>query len=398
MSSDIKNTGERYPIYESLWRCDIRDKSLYWDELQNYCWRRWWFGDRTSACREYTLLREDSNSRIYAAIPGQTIIGPVLQVHITRYLGISGIEIQNLSTTTKKRTSWVVICRWKKTLRGGVTSQWSRPQSHKFWVTFGKDLLQKKVNFVVQRWSNPASRKLMRRSSKFRRIQCVVQKKLFLLKKGSGMTFLPTNISKETLSKPKSQNWSWDWYVIMIKKKEKQTALFIGTLLVQNCEKAFQKAGRAHFLGLQYSKNSREVLLYIRAIQGHTGGNMTASELMGQIGHPHKWKEFLFHRGCSYNVTSILKPGLIAGGRESKEGRQTIFFTPLNRFGDNPDEEEPNDDLSKPRKVHYHSKWKPSQDAVYWTHLARARQRTTFLAKQIPCRSCIQPCAGRLHL
>ena len=40
--------------------------------------------------------------------------------------------------------------------------------------------------------------------------------------------------------------------------------------------------------------------------------------------------------------------GLIAGGRESKEGSQTIFFTPLNPSGDNPDEEEPSDDPSKP--------------------------------------------------
>ena len=78
------------------------------------------FGDRTSACREYTLPREDQNSTIYATIPGQTIIGPVLQVLIIRYLDISGIEIQISSTTTKDRTSWVVMCRGEKQLRGGV--------------------------------------------------------------------------------------------------------------------------------------------------------------------------------------------------------------------------------------------------------------------------------------
>ena len=65
-----------------------------------------------------------------------------------------------------------------------------------------------------------------------------------------------------------------------------------------------------------------------------------APELMGHVAIPYIWKEFLFHRGCSFDVTSILRSGLIAGGRESKEGRHTIFFTPLNPFGDNPDEEE----------------------------------------------------------
>ena len=51
------------------------------------------FGDRTPACRECTLPREDQNSRTYATIPGQTAIGPVLQLHIIQYLGINGIEI-----------------------------------------------------------------------------------------------------------------------------------------------------------------------------------------------------------------------------------------------------------------------------------------------------------------
>ena len=80
----------------------------------------------------------------------------------------------------------------------------------------------------------------MRRSPKFRGIQCTIQKKLFLLKKGSGLTFLPTNISEETLLKPKSQNWSCDWYAIMIKMKEKLTALFTGIQRLRNCGTHFR--------------------------------------------------------------------------------------------------------------------------------------------------------------
>ena len=55
------------------------------------------------------------------------------------------------------------------------------------------------------------------------------------------------------------------------------------------------------------TKHSQHVLLKIRAIQGHTGGNVIAPELMGHVAIPFKWKEFLFHRGCSYDVTSILR-------------------------------------------------------------------------------------------
>ena len=45
------------------------------------------------------------------------------------------------------------------------------------------------------------------------------------------------------------------------------------------------------------------------------------------------------------------KSGLVAGGKESKEGRQTVFFTPLDPFGSDTHEDEgPSEDYSKPRK------------------------------------------------
>ena len=42
-----------------------------------------------------------------------TTIVPVLQIHIVQFLGSHGMEIPILSTPTKDRNSWVVICRGK---------------------------------------------------------------------------------------------------------------------------------------------------------------------------------------------------------------------------------------------------------------------------------------------
>ena len=85
----------------------------------------------------------------------------------------------------------------------------------------------------------------------------------------------------------------------------------------------------------------------------------------------------LFHpdgkRMLFFDVTSVRESGLIAGGRESNEGRQTVFFTPLSQFGDYPGEEEPSNGLLWPREVHYHSKWKAHQDVVCWIILTRQR-------------------------
>ena len=66
------------------------------------------------------------------------------------------------------------------------------------------------------------------------------------------------------------------------------------------------------------------------AIQGHTRGEVIEPEMMGHVLIHHNWKEFVFHRGCSFNQKSILCAGLIAGGREGRDTRYTVFFTPVN--------------------------------------------------------------------
>ena len=52
----------------------------------------------------------------------------------------------------------------------------------------------------------------------------------------------------------------------------------------------------------QCCKNFCNDLLYIRAIQGHTGRELFEPELMGHVAIPFNWKQFLFHRGCSFNL------------------------------------------------------------------------------------------------
>ena len=183
------------PNFPSLRRCVILEQGLHWNVLQDRADVDDGFGDITPACREYTHARADAVSRIYAAIPGREFFGPVVQVHIKQYIVINGNEIQIPSTTNPKRTSWVVICRgmdelhlkdprhsWVVICRGMDELHFIRSTTH---------LSQKKANLVVQSWSNPASRKPMRRSSNIRRTQCASQAKLFLLENGGGMTSLP---------------------------------------------------------------------------------------------------------------------------------------------------------------------------------------------------------------
>ena len=60
------------------------------------------------------------------------------------------------------------------------------------------------------------------------------------------------------------------------------------------------------------------------------------------------WEAFL-------TVNSNLPAGFIAVGKDTEEGRQTVFFTPSGPVGEKTEEE--HDDLSRQRKEHYKNKW-----------------------------------------
>ena len=47
----------------------------------------------------------------------------------------------------------------------------------------------------------------------------------------------------------------------------------------------------------------------------------------------------LYHVGGSFTVHSIMQARLIAGGNDTKEGRQTVFFSVVDPLGDEPDKE-----------------------------------------------------------
>ena len=97
---------------------------------------------------------------------------------------------------------------------------------------------------------------------------------------------------------------------------------------------------RSNEVGFECCETPQKASTYLRAIQGHSSGTTIAPELMGRVLLPHGWEEFINHKGCSFNKKSILEHGLVAGRKQSREGKQTVFFSPLKPCGQD-DEEEP---------------------------------------------------------
>ena len=88
-----------------------------------------------------------------------------------------------------------------------------------------------------------------------------------------------------------------------------------------------ERSGKKRF---QYCLNSDGFIHYLRAIQGHSGGNQVDPLLLDSVKIPYMWSEYLYHVGSSLCMHSIIHAGLIAGGKDAEEGRQTVFFKSVN--------------------------------------------------------------------
>ena len=63
------------------------------------------FGQIIPLCRENTLSRVNPQSRVYVAILGGGVVGPVIEVHIVKILDSFGLEISIPSKNDPRRTS-----------------------------------------------------------------------------------------------------------------------------------------------------------------------------------------------------------------------------------------------------------------------------------------------------
>ena len=107
--------------------------------------------------------------------------------------------------------------------------------------------------------------------------------------------------------------------------------------------------------------SSGQEILYLRALQGHSGRNPIDPPLQDNVFIPDNFFAYIYHIGCAINLHSITNSGLMAGGQNLGKERQTVFFTAVN-----PMEKEHKDpyrlDLTKPRLASYKQKWKVHQD------------------------------------
>ena len=118
----------------------------------------------------------------------------------------------------------------------------------------------------------------------------------------------------------------------------------------------------------QYCSDNSGRILYLRALQGHSGNNLIDPTLQDNVVIGSGIFHYIYHIGCAFNLHSIINNGLIPGGQDLGR-RQTVFFLPTDPRDENHKYPE-HIDFSVPRRARYvHSAWKKHQDAVFWVNI-----------------------------
>ena len=117
--------------------------------------------------------------------------------------------------------------------------------------------------------------------------------------------------------------------------------------------------------GTSYCTDSSRKIVYLRALQGHSGRNLIDPLLQDNVVIQSNFFEYIYHVGCAIKLHSINNPGLIPGSQKLNN-RQTVFSLPVDPM-DKIHKDPETIALNEPRHAQsMHKAWKRNQNAVYW--------------------------------
>ena len=92
--------------------------------------------------------------------------------------------------------------------------------------------------------------------------------------------------------------------------------------------KACLAAGGGVKRRFQYCTDDSGIIIYFRALQGHSGRILIDLSLQDNVAIQRGFFRYIYHIGCGFNLHSIINNGLIPGGQNSSK-RQTVLFLPI---------------------------------------------------------------------
>ena len=138
--------------------------------------------------------------------------------------------------------------------------------------------------------------------------------------------------------------------------------------------KACLAAGGGAKRRFQYCTDSSGTIVYFQALQGHSGRNLIDPSLQDNVVIQSGFFQHIYHKGCAFNLHSIINSGLIPGGQNLNKRQKvwSVTVDPMDKSRKDPDEI----DLNVPRLARYlQNAWKKHHNTVYWVDINLAVEK-----------------------
>ena len=83
--------------------------------------------------------------------------------------------------------------------------------------------------------------------------------------------------------------------------------------------KACLAAGGGAKRRYQHCTDGSGIIVYLRALQGHSGRNLIDPSLQDNVVIQSEFFHYVYHIGCAFNLHSIINSGSIPGGQNSSK-------------------------------------------------------------------------------
>ena len=275
------------------------------------------------ACREYTLPRDDQASQPKGWIQGNMRIGPVLEVTTSFQHFKYGIEIRIKSVNQDDSHSWVRISygtvKYVIDSIEGNTENPADPQEE-------ESRLQTSSSVVAAR-SKAKAKPQPRESTGTTTIP--LSERVWIDIEPSEQDLDSYDLSKKVINLlrhnqtiHREEDGAIQFYRIKFHLRDHHSQ-------IQNWSddrwKACLAAGGGSKRRYQYFSDNLGTIIYLRALQGHSGSNLIDLVLQDNVVIGTGRFPYIYHVGCTFNLHSIINNGLVPGGQNLSR-RRTVFF------------------------------------------------------------------------
>ena len=276
------------------------------------------------ACREYTLPREEGASQPKGWIQGNTQIGPVLEVATCWLHGKCGVEIRIMSMNKDKSHSWVRISHGSSKLVTNLNNNEQETSE----VQFEEYALKLNASDFACR-SKAKARPQRRNPASCSTRTIHIGERIWTDVEPGEYSFSNYAVSKKLIhllrhgNLPREDDGAIEFWRI----QENLQNQFPHSPHWSDSKWKACLAGGGNKKRFQYCTDSPGAVLYLRALQGHSGCSFIDPILQDNV-IPSDFFQYIYHVRCAIILHSIINSGLIPGD-QNLSNRQTAFFLPV---------------------------------------------------------------------